>query len=166
MFAREVIKACRAAVGEDFAIVIRISQWKQQDYTARNANTPKEMTEWLGGLVDAGADVLHCSQRRFWEPEFEGSDLNFAGWAKKLIGVPTISVGSVGLSGEFVAAFMGEGSQPSSIDGVLKRLEDKEFDMIAVGRALLNDPEWVDKIKDGRLDELKSFERRDLMTLY
>lgn len=166
MFAREVIKACRAAVGEDFAIVIRISQWKQQDYTARNANTPKEMTEWLGGLVDAGADVLHCSQRRFWEPEFEGSDLNFAGWAKKLIGVPTISVGSVGLSGEFVATFMGEGSQPSSIDGVLKRLEDKEFDMIAVGRALLNDPEWVDKIKDGRLDELKSFERRDLMTLY
>ncbi|KAF0111062.1 MAG: NADH:flavin oxidoreductase/NADH oxidase, partial [Hyphomonadaceae bacterium] len=82
------------------------------------------------------------------------------------IGVPTISVGSVGLSGEFVAAFMGEGSQPASIDGVLKRLEDKEFDVIAVGRALLNDPEWVDKIKDGRLDELKSFERRDLMTLY
>ena len=32
---------------------------------------------------DAGVDIFHCSQRRFWEPEFEGSDLNFAGWAKK-----------------------------------------------------------------------------------
>ena len=60
------------------------------------------MQTWLGALVDAGADVLHCSQRRFWEPEFDGSDLNFAGWAKKLTGKPTITVGSVGLTGEFV----------------------------------------------------------------
>lgn len=165
-FATEVIKACRAEVGEDYAIIIRVSQWKQQDYAARIATTPEEMTQWLGGLVDAGADVLHCSQRRFWEPEFEGSELNFAGWAKKLVGVPTISVGSVGLSGEFIAAFGGEGSKPQSIDGVLKRLDADEFDMIAVGRALINDAEWVDKIKDNRHDELKSFETRDLMTLY
>ena len=165
-FAEEVLKACRSAVGEDFAIIIRVSQWKQQDYEARIANNPDEMSEWLGGLVEAGADILHCSQRRFWEPEFEGSELNFAGWAKKLTGVPTISVGSVGLSGEFVAAFMGEGSMPSSIDGVLSRLEANEFDMIAVGRALINDPEWVDKIQAGRHDELKSYSVRDLASLY
>ena len=51
-----------------------------------------------------GVDIFHCSQRRFWEPEFEGSDLNFAGWAKKLTGKATITVGSVGLSGEFIAS--------------------------------------------------------------
>jgi len=28
--------------------------------------------------VGAGVDIFHCSQRRFWEPEFTGSDLNFA----------------------------------------------------------------------------------------
>ena len=69
-----------------------------------------------GPLVDAGADVIHCSQRRFWEPEFEGSDLNFAGWAKKVTGVPTITVGSVGLTGEFIAAYGGEKSEPASLD--------------------------------------------------
>jgi hypothetical protein len=48
------------------------------------ANTPEEMEEWLLPLKEAGVDIFHCSQRRFWEAEFEGSDLNFAGWAKKL----------------------------------------------------------------------------------
>jgi hypothetical protein len=58
-------------------------------------------------------DIFHCSQRRFWQPEFEGLDLNFAGWTKKLTGKATITVGSAGLSGEFIAAFQGESSHPS-----------------------------------------------------
>src|SRR4051794_30343672 len=39
-----------------------------------------ELERWLGRLAEPG-DVFHCSQRRFWEPEFEASDLNLAGWA-------------------------------------------------------------------------------------
>jgi len=103
-FAAEILKAVRAAVGPDFPVIIRLSQWKQQDFNAKLAHTPGEMADWLVPLAEAGADVFHCSQRRFWEPEFEGSDLNFAGWAKKLTGKPSITVGSVGLSGEFVAS--------------------------------------------------------------
>ncbi len=165
-FAAEILKAVRVAVGPDYPVIIRLSQWKQQEYTARLATTPKEMEAWLQPLADAGADIFHCSQRRFWEPEFEGSDLNFAGWAKKLTGAPTITVGSVGLSGEFIAAFGGEGSQPASIDGLLERLDRGEFDLVGVGRALLQDPEWVVKIHEGRTDELKSFEREALGVLY
>ncbi len=82
-FAVEVVKAIRAAVGEDFTIILRLSQWKQQDYKTKLAFTPNEMEDWLLPLKEAGVDIFHCSQRRFWEPEFEGSDLNFAGWAKK-----------------------------------------------------------------------------------
>ena len=111
-FAAAIIAAVRAATGPDFPLIIRISQWKQQDFAVRVATTPQEMETWLGALVGAGADILHCSQRRFWEPEFPddsgGSDLNFAGWAKKLTGVPTIAVGSVGLTGEFIASYGGE----------------------------------------------------------
>lgn len=165
-FAAEILKAVRAAVGPDYPVIIRLSQWKQQDYAVKNAETPKELEAWLQPLADAGADIFHCSQRRFWEPEFEGSDLNFAGWTKKLTGAPTITVGSVGLSGEFIAAFGGEGSQPASIDGLLERLERGEFDLVGVGRALLQDPEWVLKIRDGRTDELKAFEREAMSTLY
>jgi 2,4-dienoyl-CoA reductase-like NADH-dependent reductase (Old Yellow Enzyme family) len=124
------------------------------------------MAEWLMPLSDAGVDVFHCSQRRFWEPEFEGSDLNFAGWARRITGKPTISVGSVGLDGEFIAAFGGAGSQPASLDGLIARMEREEFDLIAVGRALLSDPHWVQKIRDGRRDELKPFARDHMAVLH
>jgi len=165
-FAVEILKAVRAEVGEDYPVIIRLSQWKQQDFTHKLAADPAALEAWLQPLADAGADVFHCSQRRFWEPEFEGSDLNFAGWAKKVTGVPTITVGSVGLSGEFIAAYGGEASQPASLDNLLERLDRGEFDMVAVGRALLQDPEWVVKVRDGREDELKSFERSAMGVLY
>ena len=165
-FAADILKAVRKAVGPDYPIIIRISQWKQQDYAVKLAHDPKALENWLGALVDAGADILHCSQRRIWEPEFEGSDLNFAGWAKKLTGVPTISVGSVGLSGEFIAAYGGEASQPASLDELERRMDRGDFDLVAVGRALLQDPEWVVKIRNGRNDELKSFERSAMGVLY
>ncbi|RYG09336.1 MAG: 12-oxophytodienoate reductase, partial [Caulobacteraceae bacterium] len=56
-------------------------------------------------------------------------------------------------------------SKPASLDGLLRRLENEEFDLVAVGRALLADPHWVAKVRDGRADELQNFERSDLMTL-
>lgn len=165
-FAADILSAVRKAVGPDYPIIIRISQWKQQDFTVQLAETPKALEAWLGALVDAGADVIHCSQRRFWEPEFEGSDLNFAGWAKKLTGVPTITVGSVGLTGDFIAGYGGEVSQPASLDELERRLDRGDFDLVAVGRALLQDPEWVVKIREGRHSELSAFDRAAMATLY
>ena len=110
-FAADIVRAVRQSVGAEFPILLRLSQWKQQDFAVKLADSPRALEAWLKPLVDAGVDILHCSQRRFWEPEFEGSDLNFAGWAKKVTAVPTITVGSVGLTGEFVAAFGGESSR-------------------------------------------------------
>ena len=164
-FAAEILKAVRAAVGPDFPVIIRLSQWKQQDFNVKLAHTPAEMEAWLKPLADAGADIFHCSQRRFWEPEFDGSDLNFAGWAKKLTGKPSITVGSVGLSGEFVASYGGEASQPASLDELLRRLERGDFDLVAVGRALLKDPNWAVKVHQGRTHELMSYEASALATL-
>ena len=160
-FAVEVVRSVRAAVGPDFPVILRVSQWKQQDFTVRLAETPAEMEQWLQPLVDAGADILHCSQRRFWDAEFPDVDgengLNFAGWAKKLTGAATISVGSVGLSGDFMGAFTGESSTPASLDTLVHRMERGEFDLIAVGRALLSDPQWVTKVRAGDTLNLRDF---------
>ncbi|WP_294768516.1 NADH:flavin oxidoreductase [uncultured Rhodoferax sp.] len=164
-FAADILKAVRAEVGPDYPVIIRLSQWKQQDYSVRMAQTPDEMAAWLQPLADAGADIFHCSQRRFWEPEFDGSDLNFAGWAKKLTGRPTITVGSVGLSGEFIAAFGGESSKPASLDELLRRFDRGDFDLVAVGRALISDPDWALKVRDGRMDELSDFSPAALASL-
>lgn len=164
-FAVEVIKEVRKQVGEDFAVIIRLSQWKPQDYTHQLAKTPAELEAWLNPMADAGVDIFHCSQRRFWEPEFEGSDLNFAGWAKKITGKSTITVGSVGLSGEFLAAFAGESSQPSSLDELVRRMDRGDFDLVAVGRPLLADPNWVQKIHQNKTNELKGFSKEALAQL-
>lgn len=168
-FAAEVIAAMRAAVGPEFPLILRVSQWKQQDYGARIATTPAEMTDWLVPMVEAGANVLHCSQRRFWEPEFpeiDGDDgLNFAGWAKKLTGAATISVGSVGLSSDFFGAFGGQGARTEGLDKLVQRMERDEFDLIAVGRALISDADWARKIQSGDTMQLTGFDGASLTTL-
>jgi len=165
-FAIDVVKAIRKEVGEEFTIILRLSQWKQQDYGSRLATTTQEMEEWLVPLKEAGVDIFHCSQRRFWEPEFAGSELNFAGWAKKITGQPTITVGSVGLQGDFMQAFAGQGTQKTDLDELLSRLNREEFDLVAIGRALLSDYQWVKKVKEGRLDEITDFSAESLGVLY
>ena len=164
-FAVEIIEAVRRATGPDFPIILRFSQWKQQDYAARLATTPEELARFLAPLSTAGVDIFHCSQRRFWEPEFEGSDLNLAGWTKKLTGKPTITVGSVALSADALSSLRGESSMATGIDDLLDRLERDEFDLVAVGRALLVDPAWTRKVQEARYDELLPFEPAALATL-
>jgi 2,4-dienoyl-CoA reductase-like NADH-dependent reductase (Old Yellow Enzyme family) len=164
-FAVEIIRAVREAVGEDFAIVLRFSQWKQQDYSARLVQTPEELERFLAPLVEAGVDIFHCSTRRFWEPEFPGSDLNLAGWTRKLTGKPTMSVGSVGLDDDFIGQAgmaMGGDAAPVGIDELVRRMAADEFDLVAVGRALLQDPQWLIKVRDGRTDELAPFNKMSL----
>ena len=165
-FAIEVVRAMRKAVGENFPISLRLSQWKQQDFSVKLAATPEELEAWLGPLALAGVDIFHCSQRRFWEPEFAGSDLNFAGWAKKVTGKHAITVGSVGLDDDFVSMFSsGKSSTPASLANLIERLTRDEFDLVAVGRALLTDAEWVTKVREGRLGELRGMEMKALASL-
>jgi 2,4-dienoyl-CoA reductase-like NADH-dependent reductase (Old Yellow Enzyme family) len=115
-------------------------------------------------------DAIHCSQRRILEAEFPSVDgengLNFAGWVKKLSGLPTISVGSVGLSSDFTGAFRGESSAAGKLDDVVERLDRGEFDLVAVGRALLQDPEWAIKVQQGRFDELRDYDAKAIQTYY
>ncbi len=167
-FAVEVVQAIRAAVGEDFAIIFRFSQWKQQDYSAKLAETPEQLAIILNLLVDAGVDVFHASTRRFWQAEFEGSTLNLAGWTKKLVNKPVITVGSVGLDEDFIGdgkSELGGSSKPTGIDALLERLNNDEFDLVAIGRALLVDSQWVNKIHKNELDDLQAFNKASLMSL-
>ena len=167
-FAIEIIKACREAVGPDFPIILRFSQWKQQDYTARLVQNPEELEQFLTPLSEAGVDIFHCSQRRFWEPEFEGSHLNLAGWTQKITGKPAITVGSVGLDADFMPK-PGEATfreaETVGLDKLLEKMNNNEFEMVAVGRALISNPDWVKLVKQDKIDDIKAFKKEDLMTL-
>lgn len=165
-FTIELIKGVRAAVGPDFPVILRVSQWKQQDYGARLADTPDALGAIFKPVADAGVDIFHVSQRRYWDAEFAGSPMNAAGWIKQLTGCPTIAVGSVGLSGPMSVTNLGEQSMPSTdLMPLAARLASGEFDLVAVGRALLTDPQWARKVKEGRFDELKPFTKDALKTL-
>lgn len=153
-FAVKVIKAIRQAVGPDFPIDFRFSQWKLGDYQAKLANTPEELEAFLKPLADAGVDIFHCSTRVFSDPEFPGSDLNLAGWTKKLINKPVITVGSIGIDADFIKTFFTDfQTTPTHKDIQIlnERLEKGEFDLVAVGRALLADSEWPSKITTNQL---------------
>ncbi len=165
-FAVEVITAVRKAVGDDFPIIFRYSQWKQQEYSARLVDTPEQLAEFLQPLVDAGVDIFHCSTRRFWEAEFEGSALTLAGWTQKITGKPSIAVGSVGLDNDFM-----DGTQtfaeakPASLETLERKMAAHEFDLVAVGRALIANPDWANKVKNNQTKQLKPYLKENLTSL-
>jgi 2,4-dienoyl-CoA reductase-like NADH-dependent reductase (Old Yellow Enzyme family) len=168
-FGAEIIRNIRARVGPEFPIIMRFSQFKQEHYAAKIAAGPAELETILGAYAEAGADAFHASQRRFWEPEFEGSSLNLAGWAKKLTGKPAITVGSIGLKGADIIEFITGADANAPVADDLSRLEARldagEFDLVAVGRALLGDPNWANKVREGRRSELRGFDPAALASL-
>lgn len=169
-FALEIVRAVRAAVGAGFPIVFRFSQWKLGDYDARIAETPEALGAILKPLAEAGVDVFHASTRRIGEPAFEGSRKTLAAWTRELTGRPVIAVGSVGLdttfrTGHFTRSEAPDAKSRVDLAQLVERFEAGDFDMVAVGRALLSDPQWAAKVRDGRLDELRNFDVQALDTL-
>jgi len=165
-FGVEVVNEIRRRVGPDFPLALRFSQWKLQNYDAKLARTPAELGAFLQPLCDAGVDLFHCSTRRFWEPEFTGSDLNLAGWTKKVTGKPTVTVGSVTLNEDLTKSFStNDTATIVGIDELLDRLQRGEFDLVAVGRSLIVNPSWPKQIRNGALNELRPFNRSVLSQL-
>lgn len=161
----EIVSGIRAECGPDFVISFRFSQWKEADFTAKIAPTAEDLAVMTDALKQAGVSVLHASTRRFWEPEWPGSDLNLAGWARKLSGLPTITVGSVGLSNDVMSGFFGEevhGQVEQGVRELVRRFAREEFDLVAVGRSLISDPDWVSKVRNGDYAAVRIFSRDDL----
>lgn len=146
----EIVRSVRAAAGDSLPIIFRFSQWKMQDYKARLAETPAELEGLLAPIAEAGVDIFDGSQRYFDTPVFAGSSLNLAGWAKALTGRLAMTVGGVGLNAGISGAAKSAGvSDPASLENVVARLEREEFDLVGVGRALLHDPVWVERVRTG-----------------
>ncbi|MDR1834010.1 MAG: 12-oxophytodienoate reductase, partial [Propionibacteriaceae bacterium] len=161
----EVVRAVRREVGPGFPIGFRFSQWKGQAYDAQVAQTPRELETFLGLLAEAGVDIFHASTRRFPEPAFGSTQLSLAGWAKQLTGLPVIAVGSVGVAKAFLAPD-GEPPAPLSLAPVMHAFTRGEFDLLAVGRALLADPYWVQKVGDGIPDTINLYSKQSEAVLY
>jgi 2,4-dienoyl-CoA reductase-like NADH-dependent reductase (Old Yellow Enzyme family) len=78
-FPAEIVSAIRSAVGPEFIISFRFSQWKEVNYKARVAQTPSDLKLLLDRVSASGADIFHASARYFWIPEWDGSDWGICG---------------------------------------------------------------------------------------
>jgi 2,4-dienoyl-CoA reductase-like NADH-dependent reductase (Old Yellow Enzyme family) len=157
-FPAEVIRSIRAVIPATMPLIVRFSQFKERDFDARIAETPAELAVILEAFATAGADALHASQRRFADPVFPGSPRNLAGWARHITGLPSITVGSVGLTRDFLHS--------DDLRELLRRLDESEFDLVALGRALLGNPAWVTLAAEGRLQEINDYQKTDEETYF
>jgi 2,4-dienoyl-CoA reductase-like NADH-dependent reductase (Old Yellow Enzyme family) len=64
-----------------------------------------------------------------------------------------------------MGAFNGEASQPASLDELSRRLDRGDFDLVAIGRALLQDPQWAVKVRESRTADLMNFNSSAMATL-
>lgn len=167
-FAVEVVSAIRSRVGSNFPILFRFSNWKLGVYDERGKifTTPSELAQLLEPLVTAGVDVFHASTRFFDNDEFDGSKLSLAGWTKKITGKSVITVGSVGLSADFISERQGTPVNPSSLERLIERMNAGEFDLVAIGRTLLSDPKWATKVRHHDYDTIIPYDRSCLSRLY
>jgi 2,4-dienoyl-CoA reductase-like NADH-dependent reductase (Old Yellow Enzyme family) len=162
-FARELVRAVRAAIPPQMPLSLRLSRWKIQDYSVRLVDSPDELAAWVGPLAEAGVDIFHCSQRRYCTPAFEGDPMNLAGWVKRITGKPSITVGSVGLQPGFYES--ANAGSDLSLNDLVRRLNAGEFDLVALGRAILGDPALPSKLRDGHVHDIVPFDRDAIINL-
>lgn len=141
-FTLETLHAVRDAVGENYPISVRFNS---EEYL-EDGLTCTDGIEIAKRLEENGADIINVSQGTLDRPEY----LLTAGWLangfnekaaaeiKKHVQVPVITVGQY--------------HSPQLIEDVLHR---GSADIVAVGRAMIADPEFPNKMKDGRWDEIR-----------
>lgn len=142
-FLQEVYEAVRKAVGADFPIIVRLSgeEMVSGGLTLRDTVTIAKKLEKLG------VDALHISVGNYASyasgrmiPPMATEDgplLHLAAGVKKAVRIPVIAVGKL--------------RTPEIAEQTLK---SGSADFIAIGRTLLADPEWPNKVRDGRLAEI------------
>lgn len=74
----------------------------------------------------------------------------------------------MGLNADFISTMkdhtLPQQSQ-NKMEDLLSALEREEFDLVAVGRALLADPNWPQKMRENRLEDIVPFSQGSLATL-
>ncbi|RBP46639.1 NADH:flavin oxidoreductase [Garciella nitratireducens] len=129
-FPIEIVKEIREEVGKDFLIFYRIAAADNME----NGLTIDDAKYLAVKLVEAGVDVLDVSQGLAGSRPVtnqQGFFVHLSEGIKSVVRIPVITTGGIkeGLFAHHV-------------------IEDGKADMIGVGRAILQDDQWVNTIKE------------------
>jgi len=141
-FPLEVIQAIKRGAGNDFPLTYRLAL----THYLEGGREVEEGLEICRRLEAAGVDALGIDggsyEARYWAipptTQPPGCMVNLAEMAKKVVKIPIITVGKLGY--------------PELAE---KILQEGKADFIALGRPLLADPEWPNKVKEGRLEDIR-----------
>ncbi|WP_346764593.1 FAD-dependent oxidoreductase [Rhodococcus sp. HNM0569] len=136
-----IVDEIRASVPRDFPLSVRVSV---TDYEADGIPI-EETVELCRRLEQHGVDVLHCSGGHHagmeWEvsPWYQVRAPHRWGWEKikHAVAIPVIASGSL-VTPEVAEEIVASGSA----------------DFVSLGRAMLADPDWARKAKEGRVLEI------------
>jgi len=140
-FAREAIEAIKHDAGADFPIIYRYGITHYLE-----GGREEDEGLWIAGeLEKMGVAALHvdagCYETHWWPhpPQYSppGCMVDLAGKVKKVTALPVIAVGRL--------------HYPETAERVLA---EGKADFVAIGRGLLSDPEWVNKVQSGRTAEI------------
>ncbi|MEM0203414.1 MAG: NAD(P)/FAD-dependent oxidoreductase [Archaeoglobaceae archaeon] len=131
-FALEVLEAVKS-VG--IPIIFRIDA----SFVSYGGVSDQEILKYAMELEKAGVDCLHVSGGFAITPMIvkRGILLDGAFKVKSAVKIPVIGIGGI------------------SAEMAVKIIEEGKLDFIALGRALLADPELVVKLKEGRIEDIR-----------
>ncbi len=140
-FAREAIAAIRRDAGEDFPIIYRFGL----THYVPGGREPEEGLWIAAELEKMGVAALHidagCYESHWWPhpPQYQkpGCMVSLAEQVRQKVSIPVIAVGRL--------------QDPEVAEGVLTQ---GSADFVAIGRGLLADPEWVNKVQSDRAIEI------------
>ena len=143
-FALEILRRVREKVGYDFSIIFRLSAEEHVE-GGLTINDTKVIAQ---KLEKAGVDALHISSGMDETPPEHGAVppmavprgcfVHYAATIKKLVDVPIITVGRI--------------NDPLLAENIL---QEGKADLVAMGRALIADPELPRKASEERLDDIR-----------
>jgi 2,4-dienoyl-CoA reductase-like NADH-dependent reductase (Old Yellow Enzyme family)/thioredoxin reductase len=142
-FASDIVARIREKLGSRFPIIFRLSG----DEFIEGGITIDDTCAIAKNLEKVGVDAFHISASTFetihrCQPPMgvvpHGCFVDLADKVKKVVSRPVITVGRI-VDPEFAE----------------KILTDGKADLIALGRALIADPEWPRKAAEGRFDDIR-----------
>lgn len=141
-FAREIVENIRKSTPRDYPIICRMSADEYTD-TGIKLSEGKEIAKIL---ENAGASALHVSACNYASAFYnipcyyleEGCFVHLAEGIKSVVKIPVLTVGRI--------------LDPQMAENILQQ---NKADLIALGRTLIADPQFPNKVKEGRLDDIR-----------
>ena len=166
-FPLDAVCRVREAVGPDFPVIYRFSQWRMEDYSEAKWQSPSDLEAFVVALREAGVNILHASTRDVLDPGFTEAHptRTLAAWAQQLSGLPTIAVGKVSVNLAMDESYGEAVSQTADPGPAIELVERGEVDLLAVGRALIANPDWVPLVRSGRWQALRPYHKDLLKSL-